>query len=610
MLVRLLLVLLAFSLSPAALAQGKKRIEKATDIPTFTYKVEGKLEDLVRSEEAFRRFAAEVRRDTQSVLDGHEIADKAAHRDLLSVLAQIDFLEGRYADAAKRAEEIRALEEKPADKLISGMAIRSMVAAQAKAGDITSEAYRKEVGRLVAAELAKHPYAVIENDIKQYKSSAEVIGEALILGGARDRLQPVVDKAGGVLSSDFAPAIVRTRYALVARLPLKQTLIDTYTAYLAANKVEKADIWAARDVDLPKGGKHSPVKIAIWDSGVDVALFKDRLVLDGKGKPAFIAFDVYEKPSQSELVPIPAELRSRIPAMKARLKGFSDLQSDVDSPEASEVKAALSQMKRDEYKSVVEEIGLAGNYTHGTHVAGIAMAGNPHARLVNARIEFGYKLLPDPCPSRELAERGARNYRAVVDFFRKNGVRVVNMSWGGNAKSIENELELCGIGKSPEERKKSAREYFEIQKKGLTQAFASAPDILFVTAAGNSNADATFEEDVPSAIVLPNLLTVGAVDKAGDEAPFTSYGPTVKVHANGYQVDSYLPGGDRVAFSGTSMASPQVAGLAGKMLAVNPKLKPAEVIAILQQTAEKTADGRRTLVHPAKAVESAKAKRS
>jgi subtilisin family serine protease len=184
------------------------------------------------------------------------------------------------------------------------------------------------------------------------------------------------------------------------------------------------------------------------------------------------------------------------------------------------------------------------------------------------------------------------------------------MSWGGNAKSIENELELCGIGKSPEERKKSAREYFEIQKKGLTQAFASAPDILFVTAAGNSNADATFEEDVPSAIVLPNLLTVGAVDKAGDEAPFTSYGPTVKVHANGYQVDSYLPGGDRVAFSGTSMASPQVAGLAGKMLAVNPKLKPAEVIAILQQTAEKTADGRRTLVHPAKAVESAKAKRS
>ncbi len=76
--------------------------------------------------------------------------------------------------------------------------------------------------------------------------------------------------------------------------------------------------------------------------------------------------------------------------------------------------------------------------------------------------------------------------------------------------------------------------------------------------------------------MLPNLLTVGAVDLAGDEASFTSYGPTVKVHANGYQVESYLPGGERVALSGTSMASPQVTNLAAKMLAVNPKLKPPD----------------------------------
>ena len=95
-------------------------------------------------------------------------------------------------------------------------------------------------------------------------------------------------------------------------------------------------------------------------------------------------------------------------------------------------------------------------------------------------------------------------------------------------------------------------------------AFKSAPGILFVAAAGNSNEDSTFAEAIPADIVLPNLLTVGAVDKAGDEAPFTSYGPTVKVHANGYQVESYLPGGDRVALSGTSMASPQVDGARGE----------------------------------------------
>jgi subtilisin family serine protease len=606
MLKKILLVLLAFCLSTAALAQAKKRIEKAADMPRFSYKVDGKLEDLVKDEKAFGRFAAEVRRDNQSVLDGYEIADKAAHRDLLTVQAQIDFLEGRYAEAAKRAEEIRALEEKPSDKLISGMGMRSMVAAQAKAGNITSDAYRQEVGRQIAAELAKHPYPVIANDIKEFKRSAEIIGEALMLGSLRDRLQPVVDKAGGVLSSDFAPAVIRSRFGLVARLPLKQTLIDSYSAYLAANKVEKADIWAARDVELPKGMKYAPVKVAVWDSGVDAPIFKDRLVRDGKGKPLFLAFDVYENPSQSELMPIPAQLRSRIPTMKSRIKGLSDLQSNIDSPEASEVKATLSQLKREEYKSVIEELGLVGNYSHGTHVAGITMAGNPYARLVNARLEFDYKLLPDPCPTRELAEKNVKNSKAFVDFFRKNGVRVVNMSWGGTVKDVENQLELCSIGKTPEERKAIAREYFDLQKKGLRDAFASAPEILFVAAAGNSNADAAFEEAIPADIVLPNLLTVGAVDKAGDEASFTSYGPTVKAHANGYQVESYLPGGDRVAFSGTSMAAPQVAGLAAKMLAVNPKLKPAEVIAIIQKTVEKTADGRRFLVHPAKAVAAAR----
>ena len=179
------------------------------------------------------------------------------------------------------------------------------------------------------------------------------------------------------------------------------------------------------------------------------------------------------------------------------------------------------------------------------------------------------------------------------------------MSWGGNVKDVESELELCGIGKTPEERQTLARTYFDRSKSALTRAFASAPDILFVTAAGNENSDSTFSEAIPAGIVLPNLLTVGAVDLAGDEASFTSYGSTVKVHANGYQVESFMPGGDRVAESGTSMASPQVTGLAGKILAVNPKLKPTEVIALIAVTADKTADGRRTLINPKKAIAAA-----
>ena len=129
-----------------------------------------------------------------------------------------------------------------------------------------------------------------------------------------------------------------------------------------------------------------------------------------------------------------------------------------------------------------------------------------------------------------------------------------------------------------------------------------------MAAAGNANSDATLQRSsFPSSIRAPNLLTVGAVDKAGDEASFTSYGPTVAVDANGYEVESYVPGGDRLKMSGTSMASPNVANLAAKILAVNPKLKPTEVIEIIKSTADKTADGRRNLINPTKAVEAAKA---
>jgi hypothetical protein len=50
------------------------------------------------------------------------------------------------------------------------------------------------------------------------------------------------------------------------------------------------------------------------------------------------------------------------------------------------------------------------------------------------------------------------------------------------------------------------------------------------------------------------------------------------------------------------MASPNVANLAAKLLAAKPSLKPKEVIDIICETSEKTADGRRTLVNPAKAM--------
>jgi len=601
---RLATCIIALALAGGAIAQDKKRIEKAADLPRFSYKVDGKLDAIVRDDAKFRAFASELRRDTESVLAQYDIADKAMLRQLLGTIARLDYLEGRYDDALKGIARIRELEDKPADKLVSGLSMRSMITAERKVGNRTSDAYRAEVRRLIAAELDGMPYEVVQNEIKEAKAGNEIVSEALALGYLREAIQPTVDKAGA-LSSDLAPMLVNARYRIVAVLPVKDAFVAAFSTYLDAHKVEKADIWAARDVTLAPGTSQTPVRIAIWDSGVDTKLFPEQLVKGADGKTAVIAFDKYANAASGELQPIPATLQSKVPQLKARLKGFSDLQSNIDSPEASEVKRFLSGLKPDEYKSTIEEINLAGNWMHGTHVAGIAVAGNPYARLAVARIEFGNTLRPDPCPSKELVERDARNMQSYVDFMKKNDVRVVNMSWGGSVKGFEEDLELCGVGTTPDERKAIARVYFDTQKNALTKAMASAPDILFVAAAGNANEDSSFAEAIPAGISLPNLLTVGAVDKAGDEASFTSYGPTVVVHANGYQVESVIPGGEKLAESGTSMASPQVANLAGKVLAVNPALKPTEVIAVIRDTADKTADGRRTLVNPKKAVEAA-----
>ena len=601
---RFFTVLIALSMAAGvAVAQEKKRVDKAADLPRFSYTIDGRVEDTVRDDARFKTFAQAYRRDTESVLSAYDIQDKATLRQMLGSLAQLDFLEGRDEAAIAGLAKVKALQEKPSDKLLSGLQLEAVIAASKTVAERNSPAYRAKVGELIDAKLEPLPFEVVQNEVRELKAGIETASESLAIGYLREVLQPTVDKAGGKLSSEFSPAIVGMRYRLKTTLPLKETLVATYGAYLDRHKVTKQDIWAARSVELPPGG--TPVVVGIWDSGTDIKLYKDRLVLDADGQPAVIAFDKYSKPASGALQPLPADVRSRLPANLARTKGFSDLQSNIDSAEASEVKRYLSTLKPEAYKPAVEELRLMGNYVHGTHVAGIALAGNPNARLVVARIEFGHTLQPDPCPSKTQTDSDAKAQQAYVDFLKKSGAQVVNMSWGGTVKDVESDLEVCGIGKTPEERKALARQYFDTGRNALERAFASAPGILFVTAAGNANTDSTFEEAIPAGLVLPNLLTVGAVDLAGDEAGFTSYGPTVKVHANGYQVESTLPGGMIVAESGTSMAAPQVANLAAKMLSVSPKLTPPDVIAIIVSTADKSSDGRRVLINPKRAVAAA-----
>lgn len=603
---RLLRAALALALVPAlSFAQApKQKITRAADLPKFQYSIHGTLEDLVKSDEAFRPFAAELRKNVESVLRDYDIEDKSATRSLLNVLVSLDLLEGKDASARQRLAQMKELEEKPSARALSGLIPNAILDARSQVPDRQSPAYRHAVYTAIKRSLDSLPYDLVQNDVKRQKASAEITTEALLIGEIQSEFDPVVRKTGG-LSSDLADSLPGMRLTLTEVLPLKDTIAEVIGAYVSANAKEKKDIWAARDVVLAPGKNYRPVNVAVWDSGVDLTIFKDRVARDTAGNPAVLAYDIESRRSSGNLFPLSPEQQRRFPSAEKELKGLSDLQANIDSPEAAAFRQAIAKLKPAEVRPFLEEIQLFGTYAHGTHVAGIFTAGNPYARLVTGRITFDWKLIPDPCPSLALTERDAAAYQDYVDFFRKNNVRVVNMSWGGSVQEYEDGMEKCGIGKNIEERKATAREWFQIEKTALEKALNSAPEILFVAAAGNSNGNANFEEFIPSSLRVANLLTVGAVDQAGDEASFTSYGPTVAVHANGFQVESYVPGGDRLKMSGTSMASPNVANLAAKILTVKPSLKPAQVIDLIRRTAEKTPDGRRNLIDPKKAVAAA-----
>ena len=160
------------------------------------------------------------------------------------------------------------------------------------------------------------------------------------------------------------------------------------------------------------------------------------------------------------------------------------------------------------------------------------------------------------------------------------------------------------MGADAAERRKLAQEMLDAARDGMRAALASTPEILYVAAAGNTNRDSTFDEDLWASMKdVPNLLVAGAVDQAGNEAFFTSFGPAVTVYANGSQVESYIPGGERMKMSGTSVAAPNVTNLAAKLIALDPSLTPADVVKLIRDGSDLSADGRFRLINPKRSVE-------
>jgi len=598
----------AVGCAPANKRAEKIRITKLDELPQHTYSISGKVVDLVQSRTQVAELAKRVRANIEADLNTYEINDATTLQNMYGTLLTIDLLEGDHDAALARIAQIRALEDKEAKKLTTGMSTQAMIAARREVGpDAPLEELKRAFAGQLTDRVAKLPWKIVQDDIQESKGRMEILSENLLIGVIQARMEPVVAQTGE-LNADRAASVLSIHYLITERLPLKDAYIAVYQQAIDANKVVKPDIWAERSVTLSADPKLTPVLLGVWDSGTDVAIFKDRVfvnpkeTLDGKDTDGNgwvddihgVAYDYHAQRASGALKPL-GEATERMPKIMKHMKGFMDSLSAVDSPESAALKKYLSSLKPSDIKGFLEDLSLAGGYCHGTHVAGIMAEGNPFARLLIGRHSYDHHTTP-VARTVEWGERDAAKCRDTVAYFKQHGVRVVNMSWGEAQQDAEDSLEDNGIGDSAEERRKIARKVFGLQKEGLYEAIKNAPDILFVCAAGNADNDVEFDEYIASCFELPNLITVGAVDQAGDPTSFTSSGKTVQVYANGFEVDSYVPGGERMKMSGTSMASPSVANMAGKLLAIDPTLTPPQVIKLIKKGADERTVGGQSLL--------------
>ena len=201
------------------------------------------------------------------------------------------------------------------------------------------------------------------------------------------------------------------------------------------------------------------------------------------------------------------------------------------------------------YTAISDGNGTNDCNGHGTHVAG-TVGGSTYGVAQNVSL----------VAVRVLGCSGSGSTSGVIagiDWVRQNHAprSVANMSLGGGFSSTLN--------------------------SAVTNAVNAG--VTFAVAAGNSNADAC--NSSPSSAAA--AITVGATTSTDAKASFSNYGTCVDINAPGVSITSSWNTSDGATntISGTSMASPHVAGAAAAYLSLNTGATPAQIAAALTNVA-------------------------
>lgn len=197
---------------------------------------------------------------------------------------------------------------------------------------------------------------------------------------------------------------------------------------------------------------------------------------------------------------------------------------------------------------------------HGTMVASLAAGrGNnatdgvigsaPEAQLLSLSMSFGGGTIS---PDQQVAN--------AVRFAVDNGADIISLSLTRNT-----------------------RDWPESWDRAFS--YAAANDVVVIAAAGNRGSG-TVAVGAPA--TMPGVLTVGGVDRSGQASDSASaQGITIGVMAPSEELVGATPGGGYVAWSGTSGATPIVAGIVALVRSAHPTMDAANVINRILQTANR-----------------------
>ncbi|MDQ3263037.1 MAG: S8 family serine peptidase [Myxococcota bacterium] len=185
---------------------------------------------------------------------------------------------------------------------------------------------------------------------------------------------------------------------------------------------------------------------------------------------------------------------------------------------------------------------------HATHTTGIATKGTDQVKSISIRAF-------SPLDAQKLSD--------AIDYAVGEGARVFNMSFKVSTPALV---------------------------EAVSAAMARHPDVLFVKSAGNDGREI---DSYQANAYLPkntidNMAVVSSADQDLTRADYSNVGLPWSTHgAIGSDVLASVPGDKFIRMSGTSMAAPQVAGLAARMLILDPSLKATELKGMIADTTDR-----------------------